>query len=265
VEHDFWRLHRERSRAELGEDFFLLGEVWGGDNQVMEPWFESDEMDAGFDFGFQGSTVGFVLGRGRPVAYDRYLQRREEVRAGHLVSHYLSSHDTDGALFTLEGNTELFRLAVGLQMTAAGIPCIYYGEEVGRPGGTWPDNRSVMPWGERDIAPGAGLPRDEVMRAWYRQLIAVRRAHPALWRGERQGLEFGQDHFVFARHDTATEDRVLVAVNRAASPVTATVALPPDWPADPLTDQLDGVGFAPADGTLELAIPARGLRILAGD
>ncbi len=262
VEHDFWRLHRERTRTELGDDFFLVGEVWGGDNKVLDPWFAPDEMDAGFDFGFQGSTVGFVLGRGRPVAYDRYLQRREDVRDGYFLSHYLSSHDTDGALFTLGGDKELFRLAVGLQMTAAGIPCIFYGEEVGRAGGTWPDNRSDMPWGERDIAPGAGQPRDEGLRAWYKQLIAIRRAHPALWRGEREGLVFGKDHFVFSRVDSAGGDRVLVAINRGADPVTVAVDLPEGWPIVPLRDDVAGSILAPDGGVIEVEIPARGLRIL---
>ncbi|MCP4571883.1 MAG: DUF3459 domain-containing protein [bacterium] len=268
VEHDFWRLHRERSRAELGPDFFLLGEVWGGDNRVLDPWFEPDEMDAGFDFGFQGSTVGWVLGRGRPIAYDRYLQRREEVREGHYLSHYLSSHDTDGALFTLNGNRELFRLAVGLQMTAAGIPCIYYGEEVARTGGTWPDNRSDMPWGGRDLAPGAGVARDEGMRQWYRQLIALRRAHPALRRGERQGLDFGQDHFVFMRFDAQSGDRLLVAVNRSEQVCATEVELPAGWPTVPvvpMVDLLDGAHFAPEEGKLAVTIPARGLRILAAE
>ena len=47
----------------LGKGFFLLGEVWGGDAQVLDPWFAGDEMDAGFDFGFQGS-VARVRSRG---------------------------------------------------------------------------------------------------------------------------------------------------------------------------------------------------------
>jgi alpha-amylase len=263
VEHDFWQLHRERSRARLGEDFFLLGEVWGGDNKVMDPWFAPDEMDAGFDFGFQGSAVGFLLGRGRPIAYNRYLEKREEVRAGHFVSHYLSSHDTDGALYTLQGDRELFRLAVGLQMTAAGIPCIYYGEEVARLGGTWPDNRSDMPWGDRAILPGQGLERDEGMRAWYQKLIGLRRAHPALRRGERKGVDFGQDHLIFHRHDPTSGEHLLVAVNRGDGKAQSTLTLPENWPTGPVTDLLMGQVFQPASGTLALEIPARGMLILA--
>ncbi len=192
VDHPFWQEHRKRIREQIGEDFFLIGEVWGGDAQSLDPWFDGDEMDAGFDFSFQGSALGWVQGRGRTVAFDRYLKSREKVRAGHLLSPYLSSHDVPGALFQLDGDRELFRLAAFLELTAAGLPMIYYGEEVGRPGGDWPDNRSDMPWGNRRVQPGAGKPRDEALRADYKKLIAIRRAHKALSRGVYTGLSSGR-------------------------------------------------------------------------
>src|SRR5207253_11001882 len=68
----------------LGADFFLLGEVWGGDGEVLDPWFEPDEIDAGFDFGFSGSVIAFLQGRGRTVAFNRYLEKRGKVRPKHL-------------------------------------------------------------------------------------------------------------------------------------------------------------------------------------
>ena len=262
VEHDFWRLHRDRSRARLGGDFFLIGEVWGGDNQVLDPWFAPDEMDAGFDFSFQGSVLGFVLRRGRPVAFDRYLERREDVRDGHFVSHYLSSHDTDGALLTLAGDIELFRLCVALQMTARGIPCVFYGEEVGRDIGTWPANRTDMPWGGRGVSPGRDTPRDEFLRAYYKQLIAIRRAHPCLWRGQRRGVDFGPDHLVFHRRDPATGDQLLVAVNRGENPATATVASPDGWVGGAV-DLVSEAGYPATDGAIVITIPRRSALILA--
>ena len=229
VDHPFWREHRRRTRAELGDGFFLLGEVWGGDVQVLDPWFEPDEMDAGFDFGFQGSAVGFLLGRGRTIAYDRYLQSRHKVRPGHHLSHYLSSHDVTGALQLLGGDRELFRLAAVLQLTTVGIPVVYYGEEVARRSGEWPENRSDMPWGERDVLPGKGIPRDEALREDYRKLVAVRRAHPALSRGTHAPLSTEGDLYVFLRRDAATGDAVVVAVNRGKERATATFECPPEW------------------------------------
>jgi len=257
VEHDFWDVHRGRTRSELGEDFFLIGEVWGGDAQNLEPWFEPDEMDAGFDFSFQGNVLNFLLGRGRPVAFDHYLTKREKVREGHFVSHYLSSHDTEGAIHKLNGDLTLFRLAAVLQLTARGIPCIFYGEEVGRQIGEWPLNRTDMPWGDRDIEPGAGVPRDLELREFYRTLIRLRREHPAIWRGEREGLDFGTDHLVFVRRDAASGDAILVAVNRGDLPVAATVSVPSEWPDVPIVNYLTGEDVPVTVGTVKLSLSPR--------
>jgi glycosidase len=249
VDHPFWKEHRRRTRQALGPGFFLLGEVWGGDREVLDPWFAGDEMDAGFDFGFQGSAIAFVQGRGRAVAFDRYLASRGKVRRGYLLSHYLSTHDTPGALFQLGFDKDLFRLAAVLELTVAGIPLIYYGEEVGRPGGAWPDNRSDMPWGARDILPGAGKPRDESLREDYRRLIAIRRAHPALSRGTHMGLVTAGDLYVFQRLDLASGDAVVVAVNRGKERASATFAAPPEWGTSPPVC-LFGSGQVTRDGSL---------------
>jgi alpha-amylase len=180
------------------------------------------------------------------------------------LAHYLSSHDVPGALHQLGGDRELFRLAAVLQMTASGIPVVYYGEEVGRPGGEWPDNRSDMPWGARGVRPGAGRPRDEGLREDYRRLIAIRRAHPALWRGEHRGLQFETDLLVFLRTDPATGDAVAVAVNRGAAPAAAAFDAPPAWRGRPLRDELSGAELSAAAGErVEFEVAPRGARIVA--
>jgi len=263
VDHPFWQEHRKRTRQELGANFFLIGEVWGGDAQSLDPWFAGDEMDAGFDFSFQGSTVGFLLGRGRTAAFDHYLKSREKVRAGHYLSPYLSSHDVQGALSLLGGDKTLFRLAALLELTAEGIPMVYYGEEVGRPGGDWPDNRSDMPWGDRQILPGAGLPRDEALRADYKKLIAIRHAHKALSRGDYTGLATEGDLLVYLRRDPESKDAVVVAVNRGAAPATAAFPAPPEWGTGLVRDLWSGEELGPAKSTIETAVPPKGARILA--
>jgi alpha-amylase len=262
VDHPFWQEHRRRTRELLGKGFFLLGEVWGGDAQVLDPWFAGDEIDAGFDFSFQGSALGFVEGRGRAVAFDRYLKGREKIRDGYLVSHFLSSHDVPGGLFQLGGDTALFRLAAVLQFTSTGIPMIYYGEEVGRPGGDWPDNRSDMPWGDRPIQPGAGAPRDESLRADYIRLIALRRAHPALSRGTHTLLASDKDVLVFEQHDAASGDAVVVAVNRGAAPATVKFAPPAEWSGRAPADAWGHAPLTVAEGAVELTVAAKAAEVL---
>ena len=266
VTHEFWQEHRRRVQAELGAGFFLLGEVWGGDASSLDPWFAGDELDAGFDFSFQGSTLGFLQGRGRAVAFDRYLRARERVRPGHLLAHFLSSHDVPGALWQLQNDKGLFRLAAVLQFTTAGIPVIYYGEEVARLGGDWPENRSDMPWGERSIRPGAGRARDDSLRADYRRLVSIRREHPALSRGRHESLSSEGDLLVFARRDSVTGDAVVVAVNRGAAPESAVVARPAEWgTASRVADLWNRAELGAARDSLSFVVPPRSARILAGE
>lgn len=264
VSHEFWQAHRARTRAELGQDFFLLGEVWGGSPDVLDGYFKNDELDAGFDFTFAGSVIGWLQGRGRTVAFNRYLERRHRIRDGYLLAHFLSSHDVENAPSRLGGDWRRYRLAVALQLTTVGIPVLYYGEEVGRLGGDWPDNRSDYPWNGLAVDPGRGVPRDESLRAWVTHLVEIRRAHRALSRGTFAGLATDGDLLVFARSLTGEAgETVIVAVNRGDQPAIATVDRPEDWAGDRVYDEikatdLEGTG----DGRLVFEVEPLGVRIL---
>jgi glycosidase len=262
VGHPFWDEHRRHTREQLGSGFFLLGEVWGGDATVLDPYFSTDELDAGFDFSFQGNVIGFLQGRGRAVAFDHYLKSREKVRPGFLLAHFLSSHDVPGALYQLGGDKALFRLAAVLQFTSVGLPVVYYGEEVGRLGGDWPDNRSDMPWGDRAILPGEGRPRDETLRDDYRRLIAIRRAHSALYRGVHEKLVADGDLLVFLQSDTKSDDVVVVAINRGDKPLSVRFPAPQAWGSGWVEDAWGG-GLVPlTSGLVETTVSGKAARIL---
>jgi alpha-amylase len=257
VEHAFWQRHRRETRERLGKDFFLLGEVWGGSATVLDDYFASDEMDSGFDFTFKGSCESFVMGKGRSIAFSSYLEKRHKVRTGYLLAHYLSSHDEPMSLYNLGGDKDAFKLCVALQMTSAGIPVIYYGEEVGRPDSVWPLNRGDMHWGSRNVQPGKGLDRDESMRAYYQKLIALRRANPALTAGGYKRLYSEGDLLVFERADEASGNAVIVAVNRGKVDGNANVPLPPAWTGAAVAEGLSGAAATIESGALAVRVPAR--------
>lgn len=264
VETDFWLEHRRRTRAELGKDFFLLAEYWGGTASSLDPFFERDEIDAGFDFSFKGSCEAFANGRGRAVAYGSYLGSRHKVRKGYLLAHYLSSHDEPMALYDLNNDKEKFRICAAIQMTSIGLPVIYYGEEVARTGSEWPLNRTDMPWGDRDIMPGKGKARDESMREYYKKLLHIRRRHPALTRGDYTLLSGSQDAVLaYIRHDAASDDSVMVLVNRDGKESKADFVLPAAWDEKPVADELNGKQVAIAAGHIELIMAPESVRILS--
>ena len=88
------------------------------------------------------------------------------------------------------------RLVVLAQMTYVGAPMIYYGDEAGMWGAHDPDNRQPMVWEDLQYAPQTIDPRNASgeepqpvafnrdLFNYYRDAIALRRAHPALRRGD---------------------------------------------------------------------------------
>lgn len=264
VETDFWLEHRKRTRSELGDDFYLLAEYWGGMTSSLDPFFARDEVDSGFDFSFKGSCESFVNGRGRAVAFASYLSKRHAVRKGYDLVHYLSSHDEPMALANVGLNKDRFRLCAAVQMTSLGIPMIYYGEEVGRGGSEWPTNRNDMPWGERDVSPGKGVTRDESLRDFYKTLLRVRHQHPALTRGDYTLLSTPQDKLVaYLRADTSTDDKVVVVLNRDVEPISGNYLIPTAWQGQEVVDLLTGAKVKIENGYLHLDMAPVSIRILS--
>jgi len=262
VETDFWLEHRQRTRAELGKDFFLLAEYWGGTASSLDEFFARDEIDAGFDFSFKGSCEGFVMKRGRAIAFGSYLAKRHKIRPGYLMAHYLSSHDEPMSLANLGRDKNKFRICVAVQMTSIGMPVIYYGEEVARGGSEWPLNRNDMPWGDRDILPGKGVARDDTLRDYYKQLIRLRRTHPALTRGDFQLLTGPQDPaLAYVRHDPQSQDNVLVIANRDDKPQLVSYALPGSWGSNMIVGAQGNEVVTLTDGRFEVTVPPMTARI----
>jgi len=136
---------------------------------------------------------------------------------------------------------------------------VYYGEEVGRLGGDWPDNRSDMPWGDRKILPGENKPRDEKLRSDYRKLIALRKDHPSLWRGTHTALSTEGDLLAYSQQDDQTNDYVVIAINRGSTPATFSIQPPVQWSGKSIFDVW---GDQTVNQTSSVAVPPRGALLL---
>lgn len=117
----------------------------------------------------------------------------------------LGSHDTSRILSQLHDNLALAQLAAGLLMTFPGVPCIYYGEEIGMSGANALQARACMIWDKERW--------NQDLRSFYQTLIRLRRNAPALLEGGFQILWTSNDSFAFLRD--AEADRIIVIAHRA--------------------------------------------------
>lgn len=133
---------------------------------------------------------------------------------------FLGNHDV--TRFMNEPNATLARLKLAFTVltTMRGMPEIYSGDEIAMQGGEDPDNRRDFPGGFGGSQPNAFIaagrtPEQQQAFSALKELLAIRRSHPALQTGDEQVLLADHDVFVFAR--TLGSQRVVIAVNKSAA------------------------------------------------
>jgi alpha-glucosidase len=254
-------------------DAYLLGENFFDATAQLQ----GDQLDAAQDYqGFHVPVVRWLTGaeplpprglRARPplapaaagaeqlAASLLAVRARVPFAIAQAQLHQLSSHDTPRILTVLADHPGRLRVAVALLLLWPGVPCLYYGDEVGLRGGRDPENRGGMVWDPDRW--------DHDLLAWHRALIALRRDDPVLGEGGVTVLHARGDVLVFAR--ILGPDARLVALNRADRARRVTVdASPLGWRTGEVVDRLTDGGATAADGRLVLRLPPHGVRLLAG-
>ncbi|GAA4015150.1 alpha-amylase family glycosyl hydrolase [Deinococcus rubellus] len=129
----------------------------------------------------------------------------------------LDSHDIPRALYRLGNDTRKLRAALTLLLAYAGVPCLYYGTEIGlsqTEQGAMPWCRESMPWDEADW--------NTDLRAEVQNLIRVRRNSLALQQGNLRFVLQTSDAVGFVREYTAASghtEAVLALASRTSEPV----------------------------------------------
>jgi alpha-glucosidase len=210
---------RRSVRAENPEGY-VLGEHFGEATR----WLQGDREDGAMSYyGFAKPVRAWLAGKDiadhpaqlSTVELERWLTaaRARVPYANQLAQlSLLDSHDTSRFLTAVGGDLERMALAVTLLFTYAGVPCIYYGDEIGLEGGDDPDCRRCFDW---DRAHWQAR-----LHAHYRQLIGWRKQRAEWRRGAYQTLAVTDDAIVFARY--VERSATLVALNRGR----AAAALP---------------------------------------
>jgi neopullulanase len=181
---------------------------------------------------------------------------------------FFANHDVPRFASAEGSSSAKLKLVFGLTLTLRGIPEIYYGDEIGMPGGGDPDNRRDFPGGwigdMNDAFTQAGRTREQQEIFSYAQfLLRLRREHAALRGGQLWHLASDESSYVFARE--SEEERLVVAFNNADQLRELHILLA-DTPAEKATEARLFFGGAKAEITareLRITMPAQSLSIFS--
>lgn len=271
----FWAYWHAGLRR-LYPNLTTIGEVFHPDPTVTSFFVGGvrryDGIDSGlstvFDFPMF-FTLREVLLRNAPVGRIADVLRHDALypRPDLLVP-FFANHDVPRFASAEGGSPAKLKLAFGLTLTLRGIPQLYYGDEIGMPGGDDPDNRRDFPggWTEdtNNAFTEAGRTREQQETFSYvQELLRVRREHEALRGGQLCHLASDENSYVFLR--ASAEERLVVAFNRADKTRDLKIPLQ-GTPAEDAesVSLLYGGGKAELAGSeLHLSVPAESISIFS--
>ena len=205
-----------------------IGEVFHSDPAVTsffaggrKGWDGIDtQLTTVFDFPLY-FTLRNVLLQGAPAGRLANILRQDSLypHPDFLVP-FFANHDV-ARFASLPGATPAkLKLAYGLTLTLRGIPQLYYGDEIGMPGGNDPDNRRDFPGGWKGDPDNAftreGRKREQQEIFEYVQnLLRIRREHNALRGGKLWHLSSDDSSYVFLRE--SDEEKLLIAFHNGSN------------------------------------------------
>ena len=149
VSHHFLRSFRDRV-LEAKSDAIIIGEDWHN----ASGYLDGDQYDGTMNYGLMKACIDlFALERiDSSVFKDRLidLYMKHSPVTNRKMLNLLDSHDTDRFLQRCGGNHDKYRAALAVQFFYPGLPCVYYGDEIGLMGGYDPDCRRCFDWNRKN-------------------------------------------------------------------------------------------------------------------
>lgn len=145
VSHDFWRQFRKAVKA-AKPDALIVGENW----HDSRPWLEGDQFDSIMNYSFTKACLDYFAYE--KYSAQRFCERLSEIlmrntdQVNEMMLNLLDSHDTERFLTNVGENADKLKCALAVLFFFVGMPCIYYGTEIGTAGGYDPDSRRTFDW-----------------------------------------------------------------------------------------------------------------------
>ncbi|MCP0886313.1 glycoside hydrolase family 13 protein [Ligilactobacillus sp. WILCCON 0076] len=146
--------------SEYQEEKVLLGEVWeDASNKIAHEkrrhYVSGNELDGVMNYPQRKCILDLLVNNRQRSIYE-IARELMSLRENYPHNFYFNSlnnlgtHDTERILTILENDIRKLKVAWDLLYMLPGVPCIYYGDEVGMTGGKDPLNRGFYPWNKEN-------------------------------------------------------------------------------------------------------------------
>ncbi|MEP2772951.1 MAG: alpha-amylase family glycosyl hydrolase [Fulvivirga sp.] len=235
----FWRVLTEKVKKQVvkpeGKKVFQIGETYGS-RELINSYINTGMLEAQFDFNLYDDAVATFARE--DVGFSRLtasLRESLSYYGDHNLMGYITGNqdrarfisyadgsvrfDEDAKLagwtrkIDVQDTMAYHKLSslTAFMMTIPGVPTIYYGDEIGSPGGNDPDNRRMMRFDDL-------TPQEEATRERAKKMIALRRNNLALIYGDIEIVEESNNHLIIKR--SYFNNHVLAVFNKSAEPLS---------------------------------------------
>jgi cyclomaltodextrinase / maltogenic alpha-amylase / neopullulanase len=241
----FWRTLTKKIRQQVVQqeerDIYQIGETYGGP-ELISSYVGSGMLDGQFDFNVYDAAVGVFARETDPFTnLDNTLQTSFDFYGNSNLMGYITGNQDRGRFISYAGGDLKFSenakaagwtrdievgdtlgyrklsMLTAFNMTIPGLPVIYYGDEIGLPGGNDPDSRRQMKF--KDLSPWELATKEKASK-----LVRIRKENLALTYGNFKTLQVTDKTYAFARQYFGNS--VVVLFNKSDKPQKISVAIP---------------------------------------